>query len=49
MPDRHDEAQAQQGADSCAPSRFNSCRSATASQRSHPRARGDLFRKVFLD
>jgi predicted ATPase len=33
--------------DGCSPSQFNSCRSATASQRSHPRARGALFRKVF--
>jgi hypothetical protein len=46
-PWQHEEAQAQQGADGCSPSQFNSCRSATASQRSHPRARGALFRKVF--
>src|SRR6202011_5781119 len=46
---QHEEARAQQGADGCARSQFNSCRSATASQRSHPRASGDLFRKVFLN
>jgi hypothetical protein len=37
---QHDEAQARQSADGRAPSQFNPCRSATASQRSCPRTSG---------